>query len=208
MANSGQQLIFLARDKVQFASGGKIFTFTLPENLVKDLEIVDTDFFKNELTNYLKKKQIILSSAIVLLSESVCFVSEEKDLENFIENLPFDNPAGRVVGDKLIGTNKDLYQDLCEVIGTFGAKIKTVSPIFIFKETIGVKELNDSLIKFILDNEEKFLASTFVYTAPFIAPKPLFITKNPVMAKREKVLIGIFTILLVGFLIWVLTSLS
>lgn len=205
MANSGQLLILLSRDKVQFASGGKVFTFALTENLVKDLEIVNSDFFKNELTNYLKKNQILLSSAIILLSESVCFVSEEKDLESFIENLPFDNPAGRVMGDKLIGTNKDLYQNLCEVVGAIGAKIKMVSPIFIFKETTGVKELNDSLIRFILDNEEKYLSTTFTYSAPYIASKPLFITKNPKMAKREKVLIGVFIALTVGFLIWLLT---
>lgn len=200
-------LIFLSREKIEFASGETVIKFDLKENLVKDLEFVDKNLFQTELTNFLKENEIVSSSAIILLAESVCFISEEKNLEIFLESLPFENAYAREFEGKLIGTNKDLYQGLCDVVGNIGIKVKMVSPGFLFKETAGKKTLDKDMIRFVHFNEINFLNLTFAYDAPIIPSKPIFVAKNEKLATREKILIGVFTTLLVGFIIWLLTSL-
>ena len=207
-------LIFIAREIIQFYYGGQVLTFSPPAGVIKDLEVVDGDAFKAGLAVFMDENRIIPGDSGVLLSESVCFISEpvlkdqnsEKALADFLSALPFESPVARIFGDKIVGTNRDLYQAVNEVVGQKGGKIKMVSPSFLSRETFDKRQLDGDLVKFVLANEDEFAKATFDYEAALpIATGTQPQTKKG--SKRTTILVAVFAVLLV-ILIWLLTTLS
>lgn len=203
--------IFVSRGKLDMGSGGKVFSFPFLPAFLRDMEIIDAEVFKTQLTAFLDKNGISLGTCAILLSEQVCFVSDaipkdkniEEVLTSFTSSLPFDNPASKVLGNKIIGTNKDLYQAVMEVVGQRGGRVKMISPVFLSKEMLGKKGLDDAMTKYVSENENELLKATFSYEAPI--PVTINTNQEPQpqkRSKREYILIGSFGILLLGFILW------
>jgi hypothetical protein len=160
-------LILINRDRMQFATGGRIFEFPLLPTLIKDLEIVDRNLLLSQIEPFIQKNQITFGSSVVLLSEAVCFVDEAGgSLQDFASALPFENPSVISLGGKSIGTNKDLYEFIVELVAKYGGEVKAVAPIFLAKETFGVKSLEEGTVRFILGNEEVFTKGYFSFNIP------------------------------------------
>ena len=166
-------LILIDREKIQFNSGGKIITFPISATLMKDLEIVDKNLFLGELGKFVQKEGVTFGSTLILLTEAVCFIDEGNPLQDFISTLPFENPTAISLGGKSIGTNKDLYEAVVELVGKYGGDVKSVAPIFISKETFGARNLDEGVAKFVLSNEEAFLKSYFSFSAPALLTSPV-----------------------------------
>jgi hypothetical protein len=206
-------IVFLDRGKIDFYSGGKTFSFPFSPAFVKDLEVIDNDAFKTQLSAFIAKNSIGFGSCAIFLSESVCFISDpitkeqnqEDQLSSFLSSLPFESPVARVLGDKIVGTNKNLYQAIIEIVGQKGGKVKMISPIFLSKEMLGKKGIDDEVVDFISKNEEALFKATFTYDAPM--PVQIVEQKNTQPKKsnkREIILIGVFAALLIGFIAWIL----
>lgn len=205
-------ILYVNRDKIDIYSGGKMVVFPFLPTFIKDLEIVDKELFKTQLFAFLDKNAITLGASLVLLSESVCFISEpitpkenpDEVLELFLMSLPFNNPTARILENKVIGTNKDLYEAINDVVAQKGVRIKTVSPAFLSKEMVGKKILDSEMIKFISSNENIFIKAAFSFESPLPA-KFGEVGQGKKRSKREVVLIWTFVALLAIFAIWVLT---
>lgn len=204
--------ILVSRNKIDFYFGGKVSTFIFAPAIVHDLEVLDADSFKSGLNSFLDENKITFGTCGILLSDNVCFVSDvipksqnqEDALSSFISTLPFENPVARILGDKIVGTNKDLYQIVADVIGAKGGRVKMISPVFLSKEMFGRKGLDEEMVKFVSENEDTYFKATFAYEATM--PAPMMIEVKPQKrSKREFILIGVFAALLVGFVVWLLT---
>lgn len=212
-------ITFVSRDRIDFYINGKISSFPLSP-LVRDLEIIDKLAFKSQLSAFLEKNGGNIGNFAILLSETICFISEpitdkqkiEEAFNNFQSTLPFDIPVAKILGDKIVGTNKDFYETVIEAMEQKGGKVVLVSPAFLSKEMIGKINLDGTMVKFVLSNEDEFIKASFAYDAP------VFINSIPVnqnesqnfpkkRTKRETILIGVFVGLLSIFLIWLLTRL-
>lgn len=206
-------IMFVARDKIDFYFGGKILTFPFLPVFVKDLEIVDKDAFRTQLLTFAEKNEITFGTCAILLSDSVCFISEpisekqnpEDALNPFLANLPFESPTARILGDRIVGTNRDLYQAILDVVGGKGGRIKMVSPSFLSEEIYGKKGLDEEMVNLVSKNESEYIKATFNYEAPLPVQKEPG-TRLQKRSKREMVLIGVFGALLLVFIIWVLTA--
>ena len=205
-------IAFIGRDKIDFHFGGKILSFPFAPAFVKDLEVVDAEVFKTQLAAFLNKNGISFGTCAILLSEQVCFVSEviSKGLDlddaqgDFLSTLPFENPVARVLGNKIVGTNKDLYQAIIDIVGQKGGRVKMISPIFLSKEMFGKKGLDSAMVDFVTKNEDSYFKATFAYEAPMpILTRPEVQPKK--RSKREIILVIVFGVFLLGFLIWLLT---
>jgi hypothetical protein len=205
--------IFINRDKIDFGFSGKILSFPLLPAFYRDLEIIDGEVFKTQFGSFLDKNGITIGTCAILLSEQVCFISEaipkEKNIEealgSFTSTLPFESPASRVLGNKVIGTNKDLYQEIMEIIGQREGRVKMISPIFLSKEMMGRKGLDEEMVKYASENENTLVKATFEYEAPILVNINANQEQQPQKrGKRELILIGAFAVLLIGFVIWFL----
>lgn len=187
-------LFLIGRQKVQIATNGKIFIFDVPITAVRDLEIVDRNVLINEINNLAKKSSIIFGQVLILLSEEICFISTENE-QGFLSSLPFENPVSITLNNRLIATNKDLYEGYSSAISKTSGEVKGVAPIFIAKELTGKNELNGQTIKFISSNEPLFLKNSFSFEKPSLIRQTA--QKNKKENKQTLILIGIFAILLV-----------
>ncbi|KKR39596.1 hypothetical protein A2210_03330 [Candidatus Woesebacteria bacterium RIFOXYA1_FULL_40_18] len=190
-------LVLIDRERIQFSTGGKILTFALSPLLIKDLEIVDKKVFLNEVGSFAQKNQIVFGETLILLSESVCFIDEGGSLQSFTSTLPFENPAVASLGGKSVGTNRDLYEVIVELVGSYGGEVKSVAPIFLSKETFGVKNLDESTIKFIRENENIFTKGYFDFNIP--APQVSPARTKPKTTPLTIWLVGTFIVLIIIF---------
>lgn len=205
-------VLFVSRDKIDISFGGNIFSLPLVPAVVKDIDVVDNEAFKTNLASFADKNQISLGTCAILLSESVCFISEkvntkntEESLASFLSTLPFDNPVARILGDKIVGTNKALYQTILEVIAQKGGRVRMISPIFLSKEMSGKKTLDGEMVKYISENEDSYLKATFTYEAPIpVSTKVQTEVQPPKRSRRELILMGVFAALIVGLAIFLL----
>ncbi len=204
-------LILIDRDKIQIADGGKILTMAIPQTMVKDLEIVSKDLLVKEITSFLQKNQVNLGRTLILLSESVCFISEKSEgvlgkgnlLQDFVSTLPFENPAAIEISGRFVGTNRDLYDTIIDVLDNFGAVIKGVSPFFLAKELMGKRELTEEAVKLISDNEMSFTKVYFGFNAPVHLPtaaQPK--QKVTPLSIRLGIVFGVLVVVLIVLLIF------
>lgn len=207
-------LVFVDRIKVQFLSSGKIFDFALNEKIVKDLEVVNKEEYVRQLNVFLNQYKITPQTAGIFLSENVCFISPvlkngqvtDETLKTFEETMPFENPVARIYRNEIIGTNKELYEILIQVLAGRGVKVKTVAPIFLLKETIGLKALNSSVAKIIFNNENLFSNAALDYPMPIPSENTQVQRKEGKLKKRELILIAVFAALFVGLVFYLLTT--
>lgn len=196
-------LILIDRDKIQIVSGGNILSLGLAQTMVRDLEVVNKELLMNEISGFLQKNEIVMGKTLVLLSESVCFISEKANfIQDFTATLPFENPAAIEFDGKYVGTNRDLYDIVISAIGKKGAMIKGVSPLFLAKEMLGKRDLTPDVIDLVNANEAAYTKGSFNFNIP---PSPPAVIETK--AKNNKVtliLVSVFAVLLVILLVMVL----
>lgn len=205
-------LILIDRSSLHFFSGGVASILNFPNTVIRDLEIIDKETYRKLIGEFLSANQISVGEVAILLAESVCFVSEvvaknknsEKILNEFILNMPFEDPIARFIENKIVGVDKGVYDTLVTLIGSMGGKIKMVTPIFLSKEMFGIKTLDENVANFFKANEELFVSSTFAYEAvlPTKSGNP---QKPQKVNKRVIILISVFVVLIL-ILIWLLTQ--
>lgn len=128
MTELKRSLLFLDKNRIDlFVEGGtSIFHIELSPQSVSDLEIVNTDNLKQEITTFLQSNAIPPSHALIILSDSLLFQKDfpprtkEEDpdpevlVKNFVENIPFTDTVSKTVDldngiKRVIAANKDFY---------------------------------------------------------------------------------------------------
>lgn len=111
-------------------------------SIIQDLEVVDTNQLNTEIKTFVETNKLLSASLLIILSQNVLF---EKDLidippekmlqeeQNFLNTIPFENLNYQKYkmekGEKLIATNKDLYDRIKSAFELIGFSVETVKPI-------------------------------------------------------------------------------
>lgn len=199
-------IILIDRQKIQIENKNKIYNLILPETVVKDLEVIDIKSLLSLFRDFTQKNLIVLGVTIVVLSEDVCFWGNSYK-EGFLSSLPFDYPIVITIGSQSIATNQDLYNAFVDAVDQNGGQVKSVSPLFISKEMVGKKDLDLSVAKFIISNENFYIKNSFSLGNNKIKVQNQVVTKSTKITKQTIVLISIFIFLAIILLIMVITNL-
>jgi len=158
-------ILYVERAGLQYFAEGGIKTFSMPyhSNIVADLEVLNKDEFIKQIKEFITENKFISADVLIILSESVLFekklgiVSKEvldKEKQTFLDNMPFDNVTMRhYVWEKtirLVGVNKDFYQDIKQSFIEKGFPVRGIIPYLILEPFTKKSEFDLVLAKLIL----------------------------------------------------------
>jgi len=129
-----------------------VWQFPFSEDLVLHLEVVNNDQLVNFIWSFLQTNKIMASSLIIVLSDSVVFQKDlslaqggqapeaedqEKEIQRFLENVPFEHFMAKVVGNtRIVATNKELVEAIILPFKKLGCIVEAVVPSFLYSQTI------------------------------------------------------------------------
>ena len=123
MAEVFTAIIFLDRNGflVYTNSQHKVFQFNFPTDVVRDLEVINSDLLNSQIAAFFKQTGLKPFQGAIFLSDNLLFEKQVQDLQDkeadelkiFLDNLPFER-VGKIeyLGEKtlFVATNSDLYQ--------------------------------------------------------------------------------------------------
>ncbi len=197
--------------------------FNFTPDLVANLDVVNKEKFSNLVATFIQINKIVPSSLAVILSDTVIYVKdfvksqsnpeqEQKDeVQNFLENVPFEEVLAKVIktgeAGRIVAVNKDLVMTIADVFVDKGSVIAAVIPSFIFGPkanfTLG---LNQDNIQTVLGGTEIIKEGNLLTDQQkVVSPQNLEgEQKNPPAGGEKKpenlrqyILIGVFVTLLV-----------
>lgn len=202
-------LIFLTRGGISFfePKANLSVTLTIPETMVKDLEVVDASGLSAWIAGFLDKEKLGPALALIVLAEAISFTKDVEPgeesrsgvlVQDFTDSVPLESPEVRVFKtqgfDKLVAVNSRYYQVLVETLTAKGFSVAGVVPGSIIPEVAAATTLSLDITKKILEGFDKYRFQNFidisevnsqVQTAPVI-------TTNAPKGSRIYVLVGIF----------------
>jgi hypothetical protein len=213
----GETILFIEKNRISVYAGDGIMKLDIPQNIVRDFDIVDKSGFDGTLDTFIKSKKLSPNHTWVVLSDSVCFSRDfdqadplklEDEIKDFLESVPFNQVVSKryksQTGVRVIATNLELVEGLTEVFEGDGFSIDIVIPGAIFPELGIGKTLNSETARSIIQNRSladqgNMLAKT---PLPKSNAEP---AGKPQKSKLLPVLIGVFA-LLITVLVVVLIS--
>lgn len=167
-------VIFLDRSKLDVYIDGaeSIITFTLPQNLVRDLEVLNKDQLISQIATFIQANTIYQAHIVILLGENILFQKDiqnadmvpqpeeqDKEVKKFLETVPFENVSSKAYpiqqGMKVIATNTDLYDVVRRAFENTGSTIDAVIPATLLSDQFAaINGLNSELITAIFANAE------------------------------------------------------
>lgn len=117
-----------------------VITFSFPQEIVRDLEIINKDLLQKELIKLIKDNSLKPSRYIFVLSGNLLFEKpfvdsktpeSQKEVQSFLDNIPFEHTATVIsenAESKLIATNKDIYQSLARIFEQQGSVVEYILP--------------------------------------------------------------------------------
>lgn len=233
MASKSSIVIFLDRTGFLLYQTGipNIWQFSFEEGLVSDLEVVDKDGLINVIWSFIQSNKIVPGDIIVVLSDSVVFEKDltsqksgqegdnktaqadysikemqEKEIQRFMENVPFEEVIAKVIGGKVIvATNKELLEAIIYPFKKLGCILEAVVPSFIYAQKTDFSQgLSQDIAQMVIreTNLLRFGNMLLGQQEAVQQPKeendykpaeyPINKTKNP----RQYVLLAVFIILL------------
>ncbi len=132
---------------------------TVPDNIIKDLEIIDKDKLREQIELFLTEHKIQPTKAVVILSGDILFsktvtvdlARQEKEIREFLDEVPFDykNLVCKIKKDSknvsVVATNSGLYLTIKNILESKGWCIEIVVPDV--GEIPNVSNWQDILIK-------------------------------------------------------------
>lgn len=168
MASQKQNILYLLRDGFDYygseMTGGIHFSF--PENLVKDLDVLNITELKEKILAYIGQNQIASGNYIIALSEHVYFekdfssvAKDQQDatVQQYVETVPFENSLSKIFpienGFKVIVVNRDLCFALQQAFAEKGFVIEGITPVLVLGTTLtgGENGLSADSIRFLFE---------------------------------------------------------
>lgn len=197
--------------------------FNFTPDLVANLDVVNKEQFSNLIATFIQINKIVPSSFAVILSDTVIYVKDlvrsqsnpeqdQKDeVQNFLENVPFEEVLAKVIKTEQKNTlavvNKDLVMTIADVFVNNGSVIEAVVPGFLFQPkanfTLGLTQEN---IQAVLAGSEILREGNLLTDQQkVVSPQNLDREKKDQPAEgskkpqnlRQYILIGVFVTLLV-----------
>lgn len=165
-----------------------VVQFAFPQDIIRDLEIINRDLLQAELTKFFKVNSLQPARYIFALSPNLLFEKPfsdskssqtEKEIEQFLDNMPFEHTATIIFENaesKLIATNKDLYQTIVKIFGQFGCVVEYILPSYV----LGI-DVNQALVM-----NPQMLSDMYHRAASLRQYSFLTDTAQPVLKKPEQ----------------------
>jgi hypothetical protein len=217
MAGEGRDaVIFLDKNRLFVYDGNGVLRLDIPENIVRDVDIIDKSGFDSIVDSFIKTRKLSLAQVWVVLSDGLCFSKDvaqtdplkvENDVRDFLEAVPFDQVLSKRYraggGVRVIATNLEYIEAITEIFEREGFSVEGIVPGAIFPGFNVKKVLDVEFAKYILDNKSLMRTGNML-TKAFtpVASKP----ETPEAPKKSKLLpylIAGFAVLL-GILVTVL----
>lgn len=209
--------------------------FNFTPDLVANLDVVNKEQFVNLLATFIQINKIVPSSLAVILSDNVIYVKdltnpvekpipsqglsvepnadkEHKDeIQNFLENIPFEEILAKVIktgeGGRIVAVNKDLVMTIADAFVNKGSIIEAIIPSFLYGPnvnfTLGLAQDNVSAI---LEGSEIVRVGNLLTDQQKMNSQQSLETETKEKEKkpqnlRQYILVGVFTALLVIFVV-------
>lgn len=207
-----------------------LFQFSFLPDVVRDLEVINKEKLISFINSFIQTTKIIQSSLVVVLSDSVIFQKtlvagsqaaqavsqtdnntgelQEKEIQNFLENIPFEDILAKQVkttlGIMLVAVNKELVETITDPFKKYGCFIAAIVPSFIYGETVNFAStgLTYDTAQAVLQKGELLKQGNLLTGQEAINP-PQSLEDNKEQEKekpkniRQYVLVGIFIVLLI-----------
>ncbi len=174
MATLIKGVLYLQRDRFQLSIENRadIITYTFPTNFVNNLDILDADGLKQNLSEFIKQSKVILTHIIIVLSTGVIFekdfkTEEESKVQEFLDNVPYETISIKKVpitgGTKILVGNATFYNLLADVFLTNGVFLDFVIPEIALGAPIDA--FSASTARYILTQSEALSQYKFIVDA-------------------------------------------
>lgn len=171
MATTVRGVLYLERDRFQLSLDTRvdIIVYQFPPTMISNLDILDEEGLKQNLTEFLKKNAIVFTNLIILLSSAAVFekdfkTEEEALIQDYLDNVPYDTISIKKIpiqgGIKVLVGNATLYTLLAETFAQNGVKLNFVIPEIALGGPIG--SFNASTARLILTRLEALAQFQFV----------------------------------------------
>lgn len=160
--------------------------FNFTKETIQDMEVINTEGFLTQITEFLTKYQFPPSLVTILISQDLLFIQDiptiislpdestppqqisameqQKKIQDFLDTVPFEVIESKAYpiegGIRVAATNKALYQDLIIVFEKLGSTVKAVIPAFILG--IPNEGLSDETITAVINNGESLRQESFM----------------------------------------------
>jgi hypothetical protein len=161
--------------------------FNFTQDLVSNLDVVNKVQFVSLVSTFIEINKIVPSSLAIILSDDVIYIKdlagpvqkpvlapgsapapkieatedkEHKDeVENFLENIPFEEILARVIKtgniNRIVAVNRDLVMTTVDAFTVKGSTIDSITPGFMYGQNVNfTKGLTSDNLKAILGNVE------------------------------------------------------
>lgn len=166
MAGEEGSLIYLEKDRLFFYNGEKIFKLDFASQVVRDLDILSEDALISLIFQFIDSIKVSPSRFLIVLSESVLFVSDTKEqnptmveigFQSFTNLVPFDRVLSKKYqtegGIRMLATNADLINAISDSFEQRGFVNGGVTPAMIFGQ-FGVRRgFDPNTANYILRNQ-------------------------------------------------------
>jgi hypothetical protein len=220
MAEGGREtIIFLDKNRIFIHDGNGILKLDIPENIIRDIDIIDKSGFDSLIDAFIKTKKLDSVQVWLVLMDGICFskdivqtdaIKVENDTKDFLEAIPFDKViskkyrAGGVI--KIIAANLEYVEAVMEIFEKEGFLIEGVVPGAMFPNGSTKKSPDTDYAKYILDNKNLMRTGNMLAKVSLPVNQPNT-TEAPKKSRLLPFLIGGFVILLI-ILIVVITTRS
>jgi hypothetical protein len=227
--------------------------FNFTPDLVSDLDVINKEQFVNLIGTFIQVNKIVPSSLVIILSDNIICIKdlvnsvqkpvpdqslkvetnsdkEHKDeVQNFLENIPFEEILARVIKsgsvDRIVAVNKDLVMTIADTFVGKGSVMETIVPSFMYgQSTDFTAGLNLNNAQIILGNIETLRLGNLLTDQEKIDPSQNLenelknslssVKSNSTKISKKKknmrqyMLIGVFGVLLIVLVIVYLISSS
>jgi hypothetical protein len=145
MAKTAQPtIIYVDREKLSLCAPNHLepVSYKFPQELVTDLEIVNTQEFNSGLRSFIEQNKIKPGSLVIIVAQNVYFEKNytgqnpptQEEVENFIDTIPFSAVSSKlfrmISGFKQVVINRDFYESLKNNFEEIGFQVIAVVPGF------------------------------------------------------------------------------
>jgi len=163
-------VVYLMKEKFQYFSpyDGKIFEFRFMPEIIRDLDVINGGLLENYIKVFIANSKISPANLVFVLAENAYFMKDfstvaqqknantertvtrellQKNAEEFVEHVPFDNVVSRMLplkdGLRVCATNKDFYESIAIAFEHNGFIVDSVLPGIVLGNGLNLRPVLD-----------------------------------------------------------------
>jgi hypothetical protein len=158
-------VILLDKNRIDIYASNEVYELDIPENIVRDIDIIDKSGFDSLVDNFIKNKKLGPTALWLVLADGICFSKDitekdtikiESEIKDFLDAVPFDRviskrfKAGNAI--RVIAANLEYIEAITEIFERDGFRVEGVVPGAVFPGLSARKVLDTGFARYILGN--------------------------------------------------------